>query len=40
MAMPLRDASGRIKKWFGTCTDIDDRKRLEQERGSFGRTNG
>jgi PAS domain S-box-containing protein len=40
LAMPLRDASGRIKKWFGTCTDIDDRKRMEQERGSFGRTNG
>lgn len=26
-AHPVRDASGRIVKWFGTCTDIDDRKR-------------
>jgi PAS domain S-box-containing protein len=26
-AHPLRDASGRIVKWFGTCTDIDDQKR-------------
>jgi len=23
-AVPLRDASGAILKWFGTCTDIDD----------------
>jgi PAS domain S-box-containing protein len=28
--MPLRDASGRIVKWFGTCTDIDDLKRGEE----------
>ena len=27
-AMPVRDASGKILKWFGTCTDIDDRERL------------
>src|SRR5262249_40298117 len=40
LAMPLRDVNGRIKKWFGTYTDIDDRKRVEQERASFGRTNG
>jgi len=26
-AIPLRDASGRITKWFGTCTDIDDQRR-------------
>jgi PAS domain S-box-containing protein len=26
-AHPVRDASGRIIKWFGTCTDIDDQKR-------------
>jgi PAS domain S-box-containing protein len=31
-AMPLRDAAGRIVKWFGTLTDISDRKQLEQER--------
>ena len=28
--MPLRDAAGRIVKWFGTCTDIDDLKRGEE----------
>jgi PAS domain S-box-containing protein len=26
-ALPLRDATGAILKWFGTCTDIDDQKR-------------
>jgi PAS domain S-box-containing protein len=29
--LPLKDAQGRIIKWFGTCTDIDDRKRAEAE---------
>ncbi|WNG44919.1 PAS domain-containing protein [Archangium minus] len=24
--MPLRDVEGRITRWFGTCTDIDDQK--------------
>jgi PAS domain S-box-containing protein len=28
-ALPLRDASGAIDRWFGTCTDIDDLKRAE-----------
>jgi PAS domain S-box-containing protein len=27
---PIRDIDGRIVKWFGTCTDITDRKRAEQ----------
>jgi PAS domain S-box-containing protein len=27
---PLRDESGNILKWYGTGTDIDDRKRWEQ----------
>ena len=27
---PLRDSLGRIVRWFGTCTDIDDRKRSEE----------
>ncbi len=31
-ALPLHDAAGAIKKWFGTNTDITDRKRAEQER--------
>jgi PAS domain S-box-containing protein len=26
LAMPWRNASGQIVKWFGTCTDIDNRK--------------
>ena len=26
---PLRDSSGRILKWFGTCTDIEDIKQAE-----------
>jgi PAS domain S-box-containing protein len=30
-AMPIRDAKGRIERWFGTCTDIDDLKRTEAE---------
>jgi len=29
--VPLRDSRGAILKWFGTCTDIDDLKRAEQE---------
>ncbi len=28
---PLRDESGEIVRWFGTCTDIDDMKRTEAE---------
>jgi PAS domain S-box-containing protein len=28
-AEPTRDADGRVTRWFGTCTDIDDRKRAE-----------
>ena len=31
-AVPVRDEAGRITKWFGTCTDIEDRKRFETER--------
>jgi PAS domain S-box-containing protein len=27
---PKRDADGRVTRWFGTCTDIDDRKRAEE----------
>src|SRR6266851_1474124 len=29
-AVPLRDARGKILKWYGTSTDIEDRKRAEQ----------
>ena len=31
-ALPLRDAAGRIVRWFGTCTDIDEKRRLAEER--------
>lgn len=28
-ALPVRDGQGRIIRWFGTCTDVDDLKRAE-----------
>ncbi len=31
-ALPKKDEQGRIVKWFGTSTDIDDSKQLEAER--------
>ena len=30
--VPLRDGRGKVLKWFGTSTDIEDRKRAEEER--------
>lgn len=30
-AQPLRDASGTVVKWLGTCTDIEDLKRAQAE---------
>jgi PAS domain S-box-containing protein len=30
-ALPIRDAKGEIVRWFGTCTDIDDRKKSTEE---------
>ena len=29
-AVPLREGGGEIRKWYGTKTDIEDRKRAEQ----------
>ena len=29
-ALPVRNAAGTIIKWFGTCTDIDDQKRVQE----------
>jgi diguanylate cyclase (GGDEF)-like protein/PAS domain S-box-containing protein len=29
-ANPVRDSTGKIVKWFGTCTDIEDQKRNQQ----------
>ncbi|GHO88009.1 PAS domain-containing sensor histidine kinase [Dictyobacter formicarum] len=28
--LPVRDETGQIVKWFGTCTDIEDQKRIEE----------
>jgi PAS domain S-box-containing protein len=30
-ALPVRNEQGKILQWFGTCTDIDDQKRAENE---------
>ena len=30
-AFPLRDTEGRIVRWIGTCTDIDDAKRQAEQ---------
>ena len=30
-AEPLRDKTGKITNWFGTSTDIEDKKRAEEE---------
>jgi PAS domain S-box-containing protein len=30
-ARPMRDVQGRIIRWFGTCTDIDEAKRVADE---------
>ena len=30
-ADPMRDETGAVVHWFGTCTDIDDQKRVEAE---------
>jgi PAS domain S-box-containing protein len=34
-ALPLRDSAGAIVRWFGTCTDIQDEKRGEEERAQL-----
>ncbi|MBW4643657.1 MAG: PAS domain-containing protein [Goleter apudmare HA4340-LM2] len=31
-AVPIKDEQGNVVKWFGTSTDINDRKQLEAER--------
>jgi PAS domain S-box-containing protein len=30
-AVPLRDETGKIVRWYGTNTDIEDQKRIEEE---------
>ena len=34
-ALAVRDAAGPIVKWLGTCTDIEDFKRVEADRQKF-----
>ena len=34
-AVPIRDQDGNIYKWFGTCTDINDYKRQQQQKDDF-----
>jgi PAS domain S-box-containing protein len=34
-AIPIKDAARRIVRWFGTCTDIEQRKRAEAERAEL-----
>ncbi|MBW4574113.1 MAG: response regulator [Aphanothece sp. CMT-3BRIN-NPC111] len=29
-ALPMRDENGQVVRWFGTCTDITDRKQAEE----------
>lgn len=31
-ALPIRDKDGRITRWFGTCTDIDELKKAAEAR--------
>ncbi|HEX8388023.1 MAG TPA: PAS domain-containing protein [Sphingomonas sp.] len=31
-ALPVRDAEGRITRWFGTCTDVHEQKLAMEER--------
>jgi len=31
-ALPIRDGSGRITRWFGTCTDIHEERLAQEER--------
>ena len=36
-AVPLRDVSGHVVKWYGTGTDIEDRKRVERLQAELSR---
>jgi signal transduction histidine kinase len=38
-AVPLRDARGKIVKWYGVSTDIQDRKRAEELQAELAHTN-
>lgn len=34
-ALPFNDKHGRISKWFGSCTDIDGQKKLDEQKDNF-----
>ena len=34
-AIPIRDASGKVMRWFGTNTDVTEQRRLEQQKDDF-----
>lgn len=34
-ALPLKDAEGKIVKWYGTNTDVQHQKELEQQKDNF-----
>jgi len=36
-AQPVRDPEGRIVRWIGTCTDIDEAKRTAEQKDLLGR---
>jgi len=38
-SVPMRDRRGRIVKWYGTTTDIEDRKQAEQLRADLAHIN-
>jgi PAS domain S-box-containing protein len=38
-AVPLRDKRGKVVKWYGAATDIQDRKRAEQLQAELAHTN-
>jgi PAS domain S-box-containing protein len=38
-AVPLRDKRGKVVKWYGAATDIEDRKRAEQLQAELAHTN-
>jgi PAS domain S-box-containing protein len=37
--VPLRDKRGKVVRWYGAATDIQDRKRAEQLQADFAHTN-
>jgi C4-dicarboxylate-specific signal transduction histidine kinase len=38
-AVPLRDKGGKVMKWYGAATDIQDRKHVEELQAELAHTN-